>query len=320
MRLRSAPHWASLLVNLSTLLWASNIVLGRMLRGQIGPATLAAARFSVAALLFIPLLRRFDGDQVKPAKRKRDWLLLLGMGLSGVFAFPTLMYLALNYTTVTNAVLINGTSPLVTVFLAGLLLRERITLNLILGTVISLVGVAFVISNGSLEQIGSLKFNLGDLIVLLIVGLWGIYSILGRLATRRQSSLSATAYSTWLALPLLVLAAGFEWRASPPLWTPQAIVAAIYIGIFPSVIAFLAWNEGVRRAGPNQAMAFYNMLPVYGVLLGVLFLGETLTWHHLLGGALVVGGGLIVALSNSLANRNKKRKRIELQREIEPKD
>ena len=304
MKLRSDPRWAYVLVNLSTMLWASNIVLGRALHDQVGPATLAAARFSVAALLFAFLLRKFESDQSKIPLRGRDWLVLFGMGFTGIFAFPTLMYLALNYTSATNAVLINGASPLVTVFLAALFLGEAIRTNLILGTVTSIVGVGIVISNGSLAQLRSLEFNIGDLIVLFNVVIWGVYSILGRIATRRQSSLSATAYSTWLAIPFLLLATALEWRQTPPILTPQLITSAVYIGVFASVIAFLAWNESIRRAGPNQAMAFYNMLPVYGIILGMLFLGEVLTWSHLLGGALVVGGGLIVVLGNSVRKRS----------------
>jgi drug/metabolite transporter (DMT)-like permease len=69
----------------------------------------------------------------------------------------------------------------------------------------------------------------------------------------------------------------------------------LYIGVFPAFIAFLAWNEGVRRTGPSGAMAFYNMLPVYGALLGALFLGEMLNPGQLAGGVLVIGGGLIGA-------------------------
>jgi drug/metabolite transporter (DMT)-like permease len=289
-------RWAYLLVNLSTLLWASNIALGRALRNQVGPATLTATRFSVAALLFYLILRLRHNQQLTSPRGKQEWLLLLGMGLLGIFAFPTLLYLALRYTTATNVALIEGTTPLVTAFLAALILSERLTRSLLIGALISLFGVALVISNASLASLRALQFNRGDLIALIIVFFWGLYSILGRIATRRRSSLYTTAFSTWLALPLLIGLASFEWRTNHPQLTPFLLLSVIYIGIFPSVIAFLSWNEGVRRAGPNQTMAFYNMLVVYGTILGVLFLGETLTWHNLIGGVFVIGGGLLITL------------------------
>lgn len=303
MKLSHDPRLAYLLVNLATLLWASNITLGRALHDQIGPATLAAARFGIAAIFILILRDKFINNQPKNRPHGREWLYLLGMGFMGIFAFPTLMYLALNYTSATNAVLINGTSPLVTVLLTALLLREAIKINQIFGTLISLIGVVVVISNGSLVQLSSLELNLGDLIVLFNVIIWGVYSILSNIATRRQSSLAATAYSIWLAIPFLVVASALEWRQTPPVLSTELVLSVLYIGIFTSVFAFLAWNESVHRAGPNQAMAFYNMLPVYGIILSMLFLGEEPSMYHLIGGGLVIGGGLIVVLGNSLGKQ-----------------
>lgn len=296
MSIQDDRRWAYLLVNLSTLLWASNIALGRALRDQIGPATLTAARFSVAALLFYLLLRFRHSEQLTAPRGKREWLMLLSMGFLGILAYPTLLYLALRYTTATNVALINGTTPLVTVFLAALFLREKLKRSIVIGALISLFGVGLVISNGSLDTLRSLQFNRGEVIVLIIVFFWGTYSILARILTRQRSSLYITAFSTWLALPFLIGLAIFEWQSNPLILKPHIILAIIYIGVFPSVIAFLSWNEGVRLAGPNQAMAFYNMLVVYGALLGVLFLGEGLAWPNLVGGILVIGGGLLSAL------------------------
>jgi len=107
--------------------------------------------------------------------------------------------------------------------------------------------------------------------------------------------IAATAFSTWLALPFLYPAMLSEWQTTPPAVTPRLGLTLLYIGVFPAFVAFLAWNEGVRRAGPSGAMAFYNMLPVYGALLGALFLGETPGIGQLAGGTLVIAGGLIGA-------------------------
>lgn len=301
---RNDPRWAYVLVNLATLLWASNIVLGRFLRQEIGPISLSAARFSVAGLIFLALLRNSTKNQARLGQSQNpnphqpariEWLLYLGMGLVGVFGFTTLLYFALRYTTASHAALINAATPLVTAGLAAAFLKERFTKPLIAGSLLSLAGVGLVIGVGATGTADSPETLYGDLLCLLAAVLWGVYSILGRLATRTRSSLQVTAFSIWFALPLLYLAAGIEWRASPPSLTSIVMLAAVYIGIFPSVIAFSAWNEGVRLAGPNQAMAFYNMLPVYGTLLGVILLGEDLSWNALFGGVLVIAGGIIIA-------------------------
>lgn len=289
VRWNDDPRWAYPLVNLSTLLWASNITLGRALRGQIGPFTLVALRFSIAGLIFAILLRR------QPAEARRlgnGWPGLLGMGLFGVFAFPALLYLALQSTTATNAALINGTGPLVTAIMASILLGELFSSNRLTGTLISLLGVGLVIGGPSMQIVQGARINSGDLIVLADVFLWGIYSILGRVVMRTRSALSATAYSIWFAIPFLLVAAAVEWTHFPPHITPEVLLAGVYIAIFPTCIAFLSWNEGIRRVGPSRAMAFYNMLPVYGALLGFLFLGETPSWAHLAGGLLVIIGAL----------------------------
>jgi drug/metabolite transporter (DMT)-like permease len=301
LKFKDDPRLAYLLVNLATLLWASNIALGRGMRAMISPAMIVTIRACIAGLIYLALLLTVFRSQLKPGEpvSKREWLLYLGMGFTGVFAYPVLMYVALHYTTATHAALINAAGPLVTMLLAALLLKERITSRLVIGGIISLAGVSLIISNGSLSGLIKQGLNRGDAIMLGIIFLWGLYSVWSRVATRQSSSLRVTAISTWLALPFLIPTAAVEWQSSPTEFTLPLILMCVYVGIFPTVIAFLAWNEGVRRVGPNQAMAFYNMLAVYGALFGILFLGETLSPELVMGGALVIGGGLFVALGGS---------------------
>ncbi len=300
-RVRHDPRLAYLLVNLATLLWAGNITLGRALAGQVGPLRLTAARVTIAGLLFVLLFARRSavggqsGGGLPAAERRlgRDWPLLLGMALTGVLGFPVLLYLALQYTTASNASLINGAGPLMTALLAAWLLREKLHANQIAGALVSLAGVAFIIGgNGFGANRGSAP-NIGDLIMVVNVALWGLYSVMGRVATRRRSTVSATAFSTWLALPFLWPLALLESRQAPLPLTGELLLAMLFIGVFPAFVSFLAWNEGIRRVGPTRAMAFYNMLPVFGAVLGALFLDEMLGVAQIAGGALVIGGGLI---------------------------
>ena len=295
------PRWAYLLVNLATLLWASNIMLGRLLKDQIGPLTLTACRFSIASLLFSAFIYRGTGERtISEAWRltRHNWKLLIVMGLTGVFIFPTLLYLALKGTTASNTSLINGTAPLLTAFTAALILNERFDTFRIICALISLIGVALIISGQSLDTLTSFRIRASDLIVLFDVIIWGLYSTLGRITMRSMPAIVATGLSTLFALPLLLLSAGLEWLAQPANVSRSLILAVLYIGIFPTFIGFLAWNEGVKRVGPNKAMAFYNMLPVFGVLLGILVLREQVGWFHILGGLLVVLGGVASLLPN----------------------
>ena len=287
------------LVNLAILTWSTNMVLGRWLREDIGPLTLAAARFSIASLFFLVLLRR------RPPEERRlgqDGWLLLGMALSGVAVFAPTLYLGLRFTTAVNATLINSLGPLITGLLAALLIREPMSGRQVTGAIAGLVGVVALTSRGfftsSQEGLAvgwPIGGNPGDFIVLGAVVLWGLYSVLGRQVMRHRSALSATAFSAFLGLPWLLPAAVWEMRTFPVDVRPDLILSVLYIGVAPTIIGFLSWNAGVRRLGPSGAMVFYNTLPLYGALLGYLLLGESIGPAHVLGGALIIAGGLWAA-------------------------
>ncbi len=278
-----------LLVNLATFTWATNMTLGRWLRASIGPVTLSALRFLIAVLCFGWLLRSRPSEERRPGA---DVPLLLGMALAGVALFAPTLYWGLRFTTAVNATLINGLGPLITGLIAALLIREPLTPRQLLAAFLGLAGVLVIISGGNPFFWGALQGNLGDLLVVAALTLWGLYSVLGRKVMAHRSALSTTALSMALALPLLIPAALVEQFFLPTHWRPEVVLAVLYIGIAPTVLGFLAWNEGVRRLGPGGAMMFYNTLPVYGALLGHLLLGEPLGLAHLIGGALIISAGL----------------------------
>ena len=281
------------MVNLATLTWASNMTLGRYLRHDIGPITLAAIRFLIASSLLTALVSR------RPQPERRvgtDGWLLVGMALSGVVVFTPLLYLGLQHTTTVNATLINGTGPLITGVLAALLIGEPMTGQQVGGAVAGLAGIVSLISGGQLRFWRFVEGSVGDLIVLGAVGLWGLYSVLGRRVMHHRSALSASTLSSLIGLPLLLLAGAWEVSASGLSMSPRLILSLVYIGVVPGVVGQLCWNGGVKTLGAGGAMVFYNTLPLYGAVMGYLALGEPIGLHHLFGGALIVGGGLFAAL------------------------
>ena len=170
MNWKEDPRWAYVFVNLSCLMWASNIVLGRVLRGEIGPLTLTAFRYVVASLLYVAVLGRSVGKE--PLVR-RDWVLLAAMGLTGIFGFSALLYRGLQFTTATNGVLINGSGPLMTAVLAAILLKERLSRRHVLGALISFLGVALIVGGGSFRALLQWHVNTGDLYILMAMGVVG---------------------------------------------------------------------------------------------------------------------------------------------------
>lgn len=280
------------MVNVATLTWASNMTLGRHLRDDIGPITLSAVRFLIASSLLTALLSRRPLEERRPG---RDRWLLVGMALTGVAVFTPMLYLGLQHTTAVNATLINGIGPLITGVLAAVLISEPMTRNQVGGAVVGVVGIIALISGGQIHFWSGLEGSVGDLIVLGAVGLWGLYSVLGRRVMRSRSALSASAFSSLMGLPLLLIGAAWEISTSSLVLSPRLLLSLVYIGVVPGVVGQLCWNGGVRTLGASGAMVFYNTLPVYGALLGYLALGEPIGPHHLLGGGLIIGGGIFAA-------------------------
>ncbi len=283
------------MVNLATLTWASNMTLGRYLRDDIGPITLAAVRFLIASSLLAALLPRLPREERRVGQ---DIWILVGMALTGVAIFTPMLYLGLQHTTAVNATLINGIGPLVTGVLAALLISEPMTRRQVGGAILGVAGVIALISGGRLHFWSAVEGSVGDLIVLGAVGLWGLYSVLGRQVMHHRSALSASAFSSLLGLPLLLVGAAWEMSTSALTLSPHLLLALLYIGVVPGVVGQLCWNGGVKTLGASGAMVFYNTLPLYGALLGYLALGEPIGVHHLLGGVLIIGGGLFAALHN----------------------
>lgn len=281
---------AYLLVNAATLLWAGNVVLGRALRDAVGPWTLTGLRAAVAALPFGLL---FYGSARRESGSRQDWLLAAGMTLTGVVGFQVLLYTGLQHTSALNAGLVNATGPLVTLLLARALGAEPLRSGQVLGAAVSLCGVAVVLSGGSWGMVRGLKFNPGDLLVLAAVFLWAVYSLLGKSLLARRSTVWVTAVSTLGSLPVLAAPALWESLARPPAFDGGLVLGILYIGLGPSFLAFLAWNQGVRRLGVPGAMAFYNLLPVYAGILGAAILGEWPGPFQLFGGGLVLAGCLL---------------------------
>ena len=287
-----------LLVNLATMAWASNAALGRWLRADIGPLTLTALRFSVATAFLMLMLRR----QPLPERRYgQDRWWLLAMGLCGVVGFSPLLYLGLRYSTAVNSSLIQGFSPLITALIAGVMIQEPVTRKQLVGALLGLIGVAGLISGGSLTYLLRLQVNPGDLILVAAAVIWAFYSVIGRRVMRNRTPASATALSNLMVLPILIAAALVEVRYIPLHLRPETILAIAHICIVPTMVGYWSWNRAVRLLGAGGAMVFYNMLPLYGTILGAVFLSEVLGPVHYVFGGLILAGGIWATLGKNKA-------------------
>lgn len=286
---------AYLLLAVTPLLWAGNWTIAKPLVQRVDPMDVALLRWAMAALLLWPAVRWREG--ALPVPRGREWAGLFLAGLTGMAGYNTLQYLAQRYTSNVNGTLIYTATPALTFLIAAPLLGETVTPRRVAGVLLSLAGTGWVLTGGSAAALLGLDFNPGDLLMLLAATSWAVYTVTGRFLMRRLSPLATTLYASVTGVGFLALGRAGRWLAGEP-WPSLAgrdVLALLYIGVAASAVAYLFWNEGVRRIGAGPASIFGNLLPVYTALLSGMFLGERVTVSQAAGGAAVLAGVYLVA-------------------------
>ena len=270
-------------------MWSGNWVMGRAMREEFGPVALNFWRWLIAVLVLAPFaLPRLAG---KWGVVRRDAGILFLLALVGVALFQSLVYLGLRSTTAVNAVLINSSGPLFILLCSWLMARERASARQVAGMLISLAGILAILSRGEAAHLLQLEVHAGDAWILLAIVLWGVYSVLLR---RRPAELGGTELLFVMAvfgLVLLVPAYALEALVLPPKWPGVAAAAgAVYIGLFASAAAFICWNRGVAIVGPNAAGFTLHLLPAFGTVLAIFFLGEDFRGYHAVGIVTILAG------------------------------
>ena len=282
-----------LLLSLTALFWAGNIVLARYVAGRVPPMTLSCVRWIGALFLLLP----FAWPHLKrdwPALRARLPLMVLLSAMG--FAFNNMLsYWALQYTQALNALLIQSSGPLFVALWSWLLFGVRLTRAQLAGVAISLAGVLTIILRGDFGSLAGIQFNKGDLMFATGLLAFGLYSAL---MPRRPKThqLSLIAFTMGCGALLLVPFSLWEYAAGFTLKPDLVTVATlIYVVIFPSTLAYLFFNRGIALIGPNRAAPFFHLVPVFGSAMAILLLGEQLRLFHLLGYALVLAGVAIAS-------------------------
>jgi drug/metabolite transporter (DMT)-like permease len=283
----------ALALALATLFWSGNFVVGRALRDSIDPLTLNFLRWMLALGIIAPFVWRSTLDAL-PALR-REWRLILALGGTGIATFHVLVYLALQSTTATSALLILSLAPIATLVGSTCQRMEWPRGRQICGALMSISGACLLITRGDFGVIVANGFSAGDLWMLAAVVIWAAYSLLLR---HRPSDLpspvalaASIAVALALMLPLLLLGSATPVAA---LTSVGVLLSVGYIALFASAIAFLLWSRGVSQLGPVRAGEFVHLMPVFGAGLAFIVLGEVPGLAQV-GGALLVLTGIVLA-------------------------
>lgn len=296
--LYDAPY---LLLTVTALLWAINIVLGRVVAGHVPPVTLAFVRWTGATLILLP----FALGQVRrdlPLIRRHFWLLVL-LAATGIACYNAMSYYGLQFTQALNGLLVQSTAPLLVALWTFFIFGERLSLGQLAGIVTSLIGVLVIISHGSLDTFLHLKPNIGDMWIICALVIYAFYAAI----LRKRPALGPLSFLvSIMALGSVLLAPFALWEAllGHALQFDRLTLGVLaYVMVGPSIVAYLFFNRGVELVGANAAAPFLHLMPVFGTALAIIFLGETMAWYHMAGYALVITGIALATLAARVKGR-----------------
>jgi drug/metabolite transporter (DMT)-like permease len=282
-----------LLLSLTSLFWAGNVVVARFVTGHIPPVTLAFLRWTGAFLVLLPFAFKYIRTDWNKIRANLPMMVLLAA--TGIGAYNTLAYYGLQYTTALNALLIQSAGPLFVAFWSLVLFRSHLTLAQAIGILTSLAGVLVIIARGDFVALQTIGFNKGDLYFLLALMIFCIYSALmpHRPPMHPLAFLGfATGCGAVLNIPFVV------WEVASghtTVFDHETLLTLFYVIVFPSVLAYLCYNRGVELIGANRSAPFYHLIPVFGSVLAIVFLGERPQLFHFVGYVLVLAGVFIAA-------------------------
>ena len=289
-----------LLLILPPLFWAGNSVLARGVADLIPPVAMSFWRWTMALLILLPFTWKQTRDDWPEIKK--HWKIIFLLGLFGIASFNTLLYTAAHSTTAINIALTQSVMPVVIVLISFILFRDKIAPLQLFAIILCTLGAGYIVIRGDWHRLLQLEFVIGDLIMLLAVCLYALYSVLLR---KRPNIQPMSFLTTTFAVGVILLLPLYLWERQtvPPLeLTQPVIISLLYVAFCPSILAYLFWNRGIHEIGANRAGLYINLIPLFASLLAVLFLGERFQGYHVVGIALITSGLL---LFNLLSLRSK---------------
>ena len=282
-----------LLLSITALCWAGNAIVGRLAAGHIPPVTLSFLRWSLAFLIILPFAwKHLVRDW--PAIRARLGTMIF-LSVTGIATFNTMQYWALEHTQALNTLLLQSAGPLFVAVWSLILLGVRLTLAQAGGVLLSMTGVLVILLHGDLTALASIEFSKGDVIFIVALAIFGLYSVLS-LKRPQIHGLSFVGFTFGCGAAALVPLLIWELLSRPVMQLDTAnLLSLLYVAVFPSTLAYLCFNRGVQLIGANRAAPFFHVVPAFGTVMSIVFLGEHPQPFHFIGFALVLTGVFVAS-------------------------
>ena len=295
----SQKYSAYLLLILATLFWSGNFIVGKFATlFQIPPLTLNSLRWISVWLILMPFTYKEIYNNLPNIKK--NWLVISVMGIITISTFNSVVYFALNYTQVINAVLVLAAIPAATIFFSSLLNVEKTNIFQLFGLVLSIIGIGSIISNGDIQKIFSLNFNKGDLWMLVCVFTWALYSTLLKKKKFKFSQFTLIQLMVSVGILFLIPQLFYEKFIGLELNYNKAFFSILfYVVVFPAIGAYYCWQKGVEIIGPNRATMFIQLMPLFSAAMAIIIFKEKFELYHFIGATFIVSG---IYLSNKKVN------------------
>lgn len=279
-----------LLPLMTSVLFSGSYVAGKYTTLDLGPLTTTLLRYLVALVFLALLLPRYKRRAL--ALSRRDVALAVLLGLFGIVGYHYFFFLSLRHTEVANTAIINALSPVMTSVAAALAIGERLGRRNYLGIVVAFLGVLLLLSRGDMGAILAVRFNLGDLLMLLSVASWMIYALLVRTMVDRYSGFTLTFYATLFGVLLLFVLAPQESPLQSVAQISRAsLLSVLYMGICGSGLGYLLYNLSIREIGPTRTSSFvYSVIPILVAGLAWSFFRQPITPIMVLSMVLILAG------------------------------
>ena len=286
---------AYLFLVLATFCWSGNFIVGKFATVyEIPPLTLNVFRWISVWFILIPFTYKEIFENLPYIKK--NWLVISFMGVITISTFNSVVYFALNYTQVINAVLMLSAIPAATIVLSSLMKIEETNIFQLLGLVLSVIGIGSIISNGDIQKIISLDFNKGDMWMLVCVITWSLYSTLLKKNNFKFSQF--TLIQLMVSVGILFLIPQFFYEKSIGLelnLDKNFFLILIYVAIFPAIAAYYFWQKGIEIIGPNRASMFIQLMPLFSAVMAIIIFKEKFELYHFVGAIFILSG---IYLSN----------------------
>jgi|TARA_B110000211_G_scaffold232969_1_gene297956 drug/metabolite transporter (DMT)-like permease len=295
----SKNHLAYALLVLAALFWSGNFIVGKFATlFQIPPLTLNFLRWAAVWLILIPFTYKEIYNNLPMIKK--NWLLISFMGVITISTFNSVVYFALNYTQVINAVLMLAAIPVATIVLSSLMNIEKTNIFQLLGLFLSIIGISVIISNADIKKIISLNFNKGDLWMLVCVLTWALYSTLLKKNKFKLSQFSLIQLMVSVGILFLIPQFFYEKSIGLELNLNKAFFLILfYVVVFPAIAAYYCWQKAIEIIGPNRSSMFIQLMPLFSAIMAIIIFNEKFEFYHFVGAIFIVSG---IYLSNRKSN------------------